>query len=166
MCNVASESDQITFSDPDPLSFTAPLIKKTRLQSVESTLWGKVQGVCTAATRASDRDQFLHFVRPRAQCVALLRSSFVDISALHQHWYICTSTVALFGTLSPSVCTSIVGQMADRVSDPSLPWSTQVHPGYQIPPRSTLIQPGLPRSSKVYHGPTQTRSASCRLGQE
>ena len=117
----------------------------------------------------SDRDQFLHFVRPRAQCVPLLRSSFVDISAPALH---CCSVRD-----TKSQCTSIVGQMADRVSDPSLPRSTPVYPSYQIPPRSTLIHPGLPRStqfypslprsskvypglprsSKDYHGPTQTK---------
>ena len=115
----------------------------------------------------SGRDQFLHFVRPRAQCVPLLRSSFVDISA---------PALLLCAGHSVPVCVQVlcVGQMADRVSDPSLPRSTLVYPGYQIPPRSTLIHPGLPRStqfspglprsSKDYMVRPRRRSASC-LGQ-
>ena len=149
MSNVASESDQITFPDPDPLSFTAPLIKKTR-QSVESTHWGKVQRVCTA-TRARDWDQFLHFVRPRAQCVPLLRSSFVDIS---------DAPPLLLCTLSPSVHSLYTVQvlwgrwpfvcLTQVCQGP--PWSTLVtkfHPG---PPLSTLVFQGLPRSTQVFQG--------------
>ena len=125
------------------------------------------RGLYSSNASHSDRDQFLHFVRPRAQCVPLLRSSFVDISAPPLH---CS---ALFGTLSPSVqvlwgrwpivCLTQVCQ--------GPPWSTLVtkfHPG---PPLSTLVYPGLPNSTQFYPGlPRITmvrprRRSASRLGQ-
>ena len=110
----------------------------------------------------SGRDQFLHFVRPRAQCVPLLRSSFVDISA--PPLLLCTLspsvhslyTVQVLWGRWPFVCLTQVCQ--------GPPWSTLVtkfHPG---PPLSTLVYPGLPRSSKDYMVRPRRRSAS-RLGQ-
>ena len=138
---------------------------------MESTLWGKVQRTMYSNASHSDRDQFLHFVRPRAQCVSLLRSRLLDISALHHH---CS---ALFGTLSPSVqvlwgrwpfdvCLTQVCQGPSwstlvTKSHPGPPLSTQVYP---ISTRSSKVYPGLLRSSKDYMVRPRRRSASC-LGQ-
>ena len=115
--------------------------------------------------------------------MSLLRSSFVDISApWYQHWYICTSTAALFGTLSPSVysfytvqvlwgrwplvCLTQVCQGPPRSTlvtkfHPGPPLSTLVYP---ISTRSSKVYPGLLRSSKDYMVRPRRRSAIC-LGQ-
>ena len=168
MSNVASESNQITFPDPDPLSFTS-LIKKTRLQSVESTLWGKVQR--TMYSNASER--------PGPVFTLCAATSSVRVSPTQQlRRYICTSsTAALFGTISPSVqvlwgrwpfdvCLTQVCQGPPRSTlvtkfHPGPPLSTQVYP---ISTRSSKVYPGLLGSSKDYMVRPRRRSASC-LGQ-